>query len=98
MEKQPTKQGLKARCLAVGRRITPPRAPASPIAAPAHKISLRISELLIKPRQCQGLGVGTHYLHNLLVQGVGAAWTLTALQAVMQLPDRISQPGQLQRA
>ena len=95
MEKQPTKQGLKASCLAVGRRIPPPGAPASPIAAPAHKVSLRISELLIKLLQCQSLGVGTHYLHNLLVQGMGAAWTLTALQAVMKLPDRITQPGQL---
>lgn len=95
MEKQPTKQGLKARCLAIGRRIPPSGAPASPISAPAHKVSLRISELLIKPRQCQGLGVGTHYLHNLLVQGVGAAWKLTTLQAVMKLPDRITQPGQL---
>ncbi len=95
MEKQPTKQGLKARCLAIGRRIPPPGAPACPIAAPAHKVSFRISELMIKPLQCQGLGVGTHYLHNLLVQGVRAAWTLTALQPVMKLPDRISQPGQL---
>ena len=95
MEKQPTKQGLKARCLAIGRRIPPSGAPACPIAAPAHKVSFRISELMIKPLQCQGLGVGTHYLHNLLVQGVGAAWTLTALQAVMKLPDRITQPGQL---
>jgi hypothetical protein len=95
VEKQPTKQGLKARCLAIGRRIPPPRAPACPIAASAHKVSLRISELLIKPLKSQGLGVGTHYLHNLLVEGVGAAWTLTALQAVMKLPDRITQPGQL---
>ena len=95
MEKQPTKQGLKARCLAIGRRLPPPGAPACPIAAPAHKVSFRISELLIKPLQCQGLGVGTHYLHNLLVQGVGAAWTLTTLQPVMKLPDRITQPGQL---
>ena len=95
MEKQPTKQGLKASCLAIGRRISPPGAPASPIAAPAHEVSLRISELVIKPLQCEGLGVGTHYLHNLLMQGVGAAWTLTPLQAVMKLPDRITQPGQL---
>ncbi len=95
MEKQPTKQGLKASCLAIGRRISPPGAPASPIAAPAHEVSLRISELLIKLVQCHSLGVGTHYLHNLLVQGVGTAWTLTALQAVMKLPDRITQPGQL---
>jgi hypothetical protein len=29
------------------------------------------------------------------MQGVGAAWTLTPLQAVMKLPDRITQPGQL---
>ena len=95
MEKQPTKQGLKARCLAVGRRIPPPGPPACPNAAPAHPVSHRISELVIKPLQCEGLGVGTHYLHNLLMQGVGAAWTLTPLQAVMKLPDRITQPGQL---
>lgn len=95
MEKQPTKQGLKARCLAVGRRIPPPGPPACPIAAPANQVSLRLSELLIKLLQCQGLGIGTHYLHNLMMQGVGAPWTLTALQSLMKLPDRITQPGQL---
>jgi hypothetical protein len=29
------------------------------------------------------------------MQGVGAPWTLTALQSLMKLPDRITQPGQL---
>ena len=73
----------------------PAGAPCLPDCGPGAPGLAPLSELLIKLLQCQGLGIGTHYLHNLLMQGVGAPWTLTALQSLMKLPDRITQPGQL---
>lgn len=90
MEKQPTKQGLKASGLSISRRVPPPGPPASPIAAPTHQIAFGITELLVNALQSKGLGICAHQLNNFLVQGVGAAWTLAALQAVVKLPDRIT--------
>jgi hypothetical protein len=90
VQKQPTEQGLKASGLSICRRVPPPGPPASPITAPAHKVALGIAELLVKLLQSKSLGICAHHLNNFLVQGVGAAWTLTALQAVVKLPDRIT--------
>ena len=44
-----------------------------------------------------GLSISTDLIHNRTVQNIGTTGTAAVTQALMQLPDRIPQPGQLER-
>jgi hypothetical protein len=98
VKKEPAQQRLKTRGLSVDSRIPPPRPPTGTVAAPPHQIALGLAEQGIETFQGLGLGIGSHHLHHLLMQGLGAGRTPAALQAMVQLPYRIPQPGQLQGA
>ena len=98
MEKKPAQKGLEAGGLAIGRGLTPARPPASPVPPPPHQVPFGFAEQAIETLQAAGLGVGTHHLHHLLMQGLAAPRPPAPLQPVVQFPHRIPQPGELQGA
>ena len=51
----------------------------------------------LKALKHRRLSISLHFGHNGLVQIISTAWTSTAPQALMQFPNRITQPCQLKR-
>ena len=93
MEKQPTQQSLEACGLAIGRRVAPTRTSTRPVSAPADQVTFGLVEEGVKARQRLGLGIGAHRLDHLLMERLGPGGVPTALQALVEFPDRIPQPG-----
>ena len=51
----------------------------------------------LKLLESPGLSIGTDLIHNRTMQNICAAGAAAMTQALMQLPDRIAQPGELER-
>jgi len=97
-QKEPAHHCLKSRGLPIGGRIATPGSSPGPVPAPPHPVPLQIVEQRIQPQQCGGLGSGPDFLHNSPVQAVAAAGLTALTQPLMEFPDRIPQPGQLEWA
>ena len=97
-QKEPAHHCLKSRGPAIARRITASGAPAGPVAAAAHQFPLLVIQKRLQLLQRPGLGLGPHPGHHRLVQLIGAARLLAVAQPLVQFPDRIPQPGQLEGA
>lgn len=97
-QKEPAHHCLKSRGLAIGRRVAAAGSPASPVASPPHPVPLLVGEQGIQPGKGLGLGPGAHLLHDGPVQGIAAPRLPAVAQALVQFPDRIPEPGQLQGA
>jgi hypothetical protein len=95
-QKEPAHQCLKSRGLAIRSRIAAAGTPAGPVATPPHPVPLIIVEQGIQPGQGRGLGPGANLLDNGPVQRVAAPRFPAVTQALMQFPDRIPEPGELQ--
>lgn len=96
LQKEPAHHCLKSRSPAVAGWITAPGAPARPVAALAHQRTLPVVEQWLEPLQRPGLGLGPHLGHHRLVELIRAAGPVAVPQTLVELPDRISQPGELQ--
>ena len=96
VQKQPSQQRFEACGLAVGRGITSPGSSTGPIATPAHKLQLLGLQKWFKLLEELRLGIRTNLGNYSPVEIVGTAWVPTMLQTLVQLPDGITQPGQLQ--
>ena len=51
----------------------------------------------LKLLESAGLSIGTDLINNRTMQNISAAGATAVTQALMQLPDRIPQPGELER-
>ena len=98
MEKQPAEQGLKTRGLAVGTRIPIARASARPITAAADHVDLALAQQAFQAAQGLCLGTSLDHLHHLGMQKLGLGRQAATQEALVQFPNRIPQPGQLERA
>jgi hypothetical protein len=98
MEKQPAEQGLKTRGLAIGTRIPIARTSTRPIAAAANQVDFVLTQEALQPAQGLGLGTSLDHLHHLSVQQLGLGRKTTPQQPLVQFPNGIPQPGQLERA
>ena len=99
VEEQPANHCLKSRGPSIHRCLRSPRTPASIVPAATDQILfMRIKKLLLlKPLQQAGLGVCPHISHHGTVQGLRTVRAGAMAQPLMQLPDRIPQPGELER-
>ena len=92
-QKEPPQHRLKSRGLAVDHRIPAAWSPAGPVAAPADQRLLRLAEQRQQLLQGPGLGSGPDLLHHSTVEMGGSGGLTTASEPLMQIPDRIADPG-----
>ncbi len=95
-KKEPSQHRLKSRGLPIGAGIPPPRSATGPVTTPPHLLQLLGPQQAIKALQGSGLGLGLHLLDHGPMQISTASWAGTVAQALVKIPHRISQPGQLQ--
>lgn len=96
MEKQPAQQSLETGGLGIGGGIGSTRTTAGAVASTADQILLRLAEQSLQTLQGLGLGSGPHGPHNLAVQFMGPGWPTAADLSLMEFPDSIPEPGELQ--
>ena len=51
----------------------------------------------LKLLESPGLSIGTDLIHNRTMKNIRAAGAAAVTQALMQLPDCVTQPGELER-
>jgi hypothetical protein len=95
-QKEPSHHGLKPRGLPIGRRVATTRSAASPVATAPHLLELLRPQQRLQLLQGSGLSLCLHQLHHGAVEIPGAAGAPAVTQPLMQVPDSIPQPGELQ--
>jgi len=95
-QKEPSQHRLKSRGLPVNGWITAARSRTGTVAAAAHLFTLLRLQPGIKPAQGLRLGLGFHRRHHGPMQVSGTTGLAAMPQPLMQIPDRIPEPRQLQ--
>jgi len=95
-EKEPSHHRLKSRGPPVEGGLLGPGSPPRSVASPPHEVLFLRSKVGLQLFQRHGLGIGLHPGHHPAVQFRRATRCLAAKQALMQFPNSISQPGQLE--
>ena len=95
-QKQPSQHRLKSRGLPIQARIAATGAAAGAVAATTHQIALPIAQQGFQPLQGLRLGLRTHPPDHGPMQIQRTGRTAAVPLPLMQFPDRIAQPGQLQ--
>jgi hypothetical protein len=95
-KKEPSQHRLKSRGLPIGGGIPPAGSATGPVATPSHLLKLLRSEQTLQPPQSPCLGLGLDLLDHGPMQISTASWAGTVAQTLVQIPYRVSQPGQLQ--
>lgn len=97
VEKQPANHCLKPCGLPIDSRIGATRTTTGTVAPSTDQVLLLCIEDWQQPVEGCGLGICANLGHDGFMESVRLARTLTQAKALMQFPDRISNPGQLQR-
>ena len=99
VQKQPAHHCLKPCGPCIHSRISSPRTAPGTVATPSDQIELlRVEQtLLFKPGQKVRLSIGTNLCHDSLMQRIGSSWTCPQTMTLVKLPNRITDPSQLQR-
>jgi hypothetical protein len=95
-KKEPAHHRLKSCGLSVKGGVLVPGSPSCPVASAPHQALFAGSKVGLEPFQGRCLGFRPHLGHHLVVEIGGSAGGLAALQPLVQLPDGVAQPGQLQ--
>ena len=95
-QKQPPQHRLKSRGLPIQGRIAAPGSAAGPVAATPHQIPLAIAQQGLEPGEGLRLGGGPHPPHHGPVQVLGAARAVALSAPLVQFPNGIPEPGELQ--
>jgi len=96
-QKEPAHHCLKSRGPPIDGRIAAPWSTPGPVASPSHPVAFGGAQQWLQPLKGPGLGFGADLFDNGTMQGVAATGLPAVAQPLMQFPDRIPQPGQLQR-
>ena len=98
VQKQPANHCLKPCGPPINRGLGTARAPTGTVAAPTHPVLfLLVQQLfLLKPGQHCGLGIGANVSNNSFVQSIRSSGAKPMPQALVQFPDCIPDPSQLQ--
>ena len=97
VQKQPANHCLKPRGLAIGRWVSTPGTPPRTVAPTTHQISFLVSEQGLKSSESSGLGISPDLSHHRFVQVLGSTGLPAMPQTLMQFPDGIPEPGELER-
>jgi hypothetical protein len=95
-QKEPAHHRLKSCGLSVQGTVLVSRSTCRPIASAAHEAFLAGPQVGPEPFESRGLGVRPHPRHHLIVEIVGAAGGLAVAQPLVQLPNGVAEPGELQ--
>ncbi len=95
-QKQPSQHRLKSRGLPIKSRVGATGTAAGAVAATPHQIPLPLAQQGLKPLQGLRLGRRAHAPYHGPVQILRTGRPLAVPLPLVQLPDRIAQPGQLQ--
>ena len=96
VQKQPANHCLKSSGLSICRGITAAWATTGTVASTPNQGLFLVIEPGLEPFQRNGLCIGSHFSHDSAMQILGTSWLSTVTQALMQLPDRVPQPGELE--
>ena len=97
-KKEPSQHRLKSRGLPIGAGIPPPRSATGPVTTPPHLLQLLGSQQPLEALQGPCLGLSLDLVDHRPMQISTASWAGTVAQTLVEIPDRIAQPGQLQSA
>ena len=99
VQKQPAHHCLKPCGPSIDSRIRTPRTTTCTVATPTDQIKLLIIQevAIFQPGKEPGLGVSADISHNSPVQLIGPTGPDAMPQPLMQLPDGITNPSELQR-
>lgn len=95
-QKQPSQHRLKSRGLPIVSRIAAPGPATGPVTATPHPIALAIAKQWIQAGEGLGLGSGPHLAHHGAVQILRAPGAMALPAPLVELPDGIPEPGQLE--
>ena len=98
VKKQPANHCLKPCGLSIGRGVSTPGATSCSVAATTHEILLFVGEPGLQPLESCCLGISPDLRHHSAVQILGPSCLPAMTQTLMQFPDGISKPGELQRS
>ncbi len=94
-QKEPAHHRLKSCGLSVRRAVLVSRSTSRPVASTAHQALFTGAQVGPEPFESRGLGFRPHPSHHLIVEIVGAGGGAAMTQPLVQLPDRVSEPGEL---
>ena len=97
VQKQPANHCLKPCGLPIDSCIGAPGTTTGTVAPSTDQVLLLCVEDWQQSVEGCGLGICANLGHDGFMESVRLARTLTQAKTLMQLPDRISDPGQLQR-
>jgi len=95
-QKEPSQHRLKSRGLPIQGSIAAAGPRSGPVAAAAHLFPLLRLQPGIELLQGMGLGLSLDLRHRGPMEVAGTARMAAKAQPLMQIPDRITEPGQLQ--
>ena len=96
MKIEPAHHCLKSCGPSIGRRVSTSGTLAGTVAATTHQIDFEIVQPGLQSFQGKSLSIRTNLSNNRTVQISRTAWTAAMAQALMQFPDSISEPGELE--
>jgi hypothetical protein len=97
-QKEPSQHRLKSRGLPIQGPVTSPGTGAGPVAAAPDLLALLRRQPGIQPLQGPGLGLSLHLRHHGVMQIGGTSGLPAMAQPLMQIPDGITEPGELERS
>ena len=98
MQKQPAHHCLKSSGLPIGRCIGIAGTSTSTVSAATHPILLHFVKPGLESFKGKGLSIRPHLSYNGTMKLVGTPRLLATPQTLVQLPNRIAEPGELQWA
>ena len=96
MKIEPANHCLKSRGLSIGRRVSTAGTLAGTVAATTHQIAFKIVQPGLKSLQRLSLSIGANLSDNRAMQLGYPARTAAMAKALMQFPDSITKPGELE--
>jgi hypothetical protein len=98
LQKEPSQHRLKSRGLAIAGRVPTAGSPAGTVAAASHQCLLPGGQQGLQPGEGLSLGFSPHLPHHGAVQISASPRLATLAQALMQFPNGIAEPGELEGA
>ena len=96
MKIEPAHHCLKSRGLSISRRVTTAGTLTGTVAATTHQIAFKLIQPRLKSLQRKRLSIRTNLRNNRAMQLGCPARTAAMAKALMQFPDSITEPGELE--
>lgn len=98
MKKEPANHCLKSRGLPISRGVPTTGPLTGTVATATHEIPFQIGQQRLKALQGKSLRISPNLRHNRTMQVGGTTRPPAMSQPLMEFPNRITKPGELERS